>query len=494
MTQLLTIDAGTTSVKVAVFDVSGHMLATSLQEYTLLTPAADWVELPGHIYWQSAVAGIQKVLADAHVGASDIAAVGVTGQGETIIPVDSEGRALRNAIVWLDNRAANEARQVAASFDPDLFYETTGLPEIIPSWPACKLLWIRNHEPDVFARVHKVLLVEDFLLHKLSGEYASEGGVCTSTGYFDIRSGDWWPEMLEFLGVQPEQLPHLVDSGRVVGPLTPEASRQTGLGRNTVAVTGSMDVIAGAIGAGNIVPGIVCENTGTALVLTTTVKGTVYDPGRRLPCYFHALPGSYLLQPYGQTAGMMLRWFRDQFGDGLDYDDLVATAADVRPGSDGLVALPHLTGSTSPDFNPRAKGVFYGITLRHTRAHFVHAILEAVAFMLRENIALLHELGVEPRELISLGGAARSNQWLQLKADVTGLPVRRSQCEEAASLGAAILAAVAVGLYKDIDAACRAMVHVGPQIAPSAECAAAYGEAYSRYQALFQALGPVFDR
>jgi len=253
-----------------------------------------------------------------------------------------------------------------------------------------------------------------------------------------------------------------------------------------------MDQIAGAVGAGNIAPGIVSETTGTALVLAATVNEPTYDPRKRLPCYCHALPGKYLLLPYCQTAGMAFRWFRDQFGRGQSYNQLTALAAEVPPGCEGLVMLPHLTGSTSPYFNPQAKGVFYGLTLQHTRAHFVRAILEAVAFMLRENVELLEELRMDVGELVSLGGGARSTLWLQIKADVTGLPLRTAECEEATSLGVAILTAVGVGLFPDVERACQQMVRMGARIEPNAAHCALYEAAYHRYLQLYTSLQALF--
>jgi len=492
MSWLLTIDAGTTAVKVCLFSEAGKLAATSSQEYDLLTPGEDRVELPAQTYWECCAAGVREVLAQPGVTPEEVLAVGVTSQGETFIPVGETGQPLRNAIVWLDNRAEPQAQAIASSFTLDLFYEVTGLPEIIPTWPACKILWLREREPRVFSQAHKYLLVGDYLLYRLSGRYVTEGGVCTSTAYFDIRSGQWWAEMLEFIGLRAEHLPALLRSGELVGPVTENAARETGLSTRTLAVTGSMDQIAGAVGAGNIVPGIVSETTGTALVLAATVNGLAYDPQKRLPCYYHALPGRYLLLPYCQTAGMVLRWFRDQFGRGESYDELTALAAGVPPGSEGLVMLPHLTGSTSPCFNPRAKGVFYGITLGHTRAHFVRAILESVAFMLRENVELLEELGVDVGELVSLGGGARSKLWSQIKADVTGLPLRAAECEEAASLGVAILAGVAVGLFPDVADACQHMVGTGTRIEPHLAHRAQYERAYNRYLRLYSSLRPLF--
>ena len=489
---LLSIDAGTTSVKVVLFDELGHVFSSSCQEYQLLTLQADWVELPAEVYWDSAVAGIRVVLARSGVPAEDIRAVGVTSQGETIIPVDRDGQPLRSAIVWLDNRASVEAEAIAAAFDLDSFYETTGLPEIIPSWPACKLIWLRENEPEIFQHLYNVLLVEDYVIHRLCGRFVTEPGVCTSAGYFDIRADAWWDPMLDFVGLNADRLPELVGTGEAVGTISVEASQATGLATDTLVVTGAMDQIAGAVGADNVVPGIITETTGTALVILSTVEEPTYDPEKRLPLYRHALPGKYLLEPYCQTAGMTFRWYRDQFGHGQSYDDLVAMAGTAPPGCDGLIMLPHLTGATSPQFNPLARGVFYGFGLHHTQAHFVRALLESVAYMLRENVELLEELGVEAGSLVSLGGGARSELWLQIKADVLGKPVVPAECEETTALGVAILSSVALGIYPDIYSACRHMVRKREVVEPDPRFVAAYDAAYRRYLRLYESLGDMF--
>jgi xylulokinase len=491
---LLSVDVGTTSVKVALFDERGCLVVSSLVEYQLLTPQPEWVELQAQVYWNSTVAGIKEVLVRSGVRAGEIRAVGVTSQGETIIPVDLDGRPLRRAIVWLDNRASAEAERVASAFDLDSFYTVTGLPEVIPTWPACKLLWLREHEPEVFGHTHKVLMVEDYISYRLTDRFVTEPAVCTSTGYLDIRQGEWWLPMLDYVGMGVESFPELVSTGEAIGTLSDEAAQETGLAADTLVVTGGMDQIAGAVGAGNVVPGLIAEVTGTALVLLSTVEEPVYDPKKRLPLYRHALPGKYLLEPYCQTAGMAFRWYRDQFGSGKSYDDLVALAIEAPPGCDGLVMLPHLTGATSPRFNHSARGVFYGISLHHTQAHFVRAVLESVAFMLRENVELLHDMGVEAQSLISLGGGARSDQWLQIKADVMGIPVVPAACEETTALGVAILAAVALGIYPDIPVACRNMVRTRETIEPDPGVAAVYEAAYKRYLELYDALEDLFGR
>ncbi|NLE45171.1 MAG: hypothetical protein GX620_10650 [Chloroflexi bacterium] len=497
MDYLLSIDAGTTSVKVVVFDELGRVVAGSLHEYQLLTPHPDWVELGPDVYWLSAVAGIADVVGQLGDEAQSIRAVGVTSQGETLIPVDATGRPLRRAIVWLDNRAVDEAQIIASAFDAGRFYEVTGLPEIIPSWPACRMLWLAENEPDVFAQVGKYLLVEDYLIYRLTGRTVTEPGVCTSTGYLDIAgsAGDgrtWWPEMLDFVGVSPTQLPELVGTGEVVGQLTRAAAEELGLSRDVVVVTGGMDQIAAAVGAGNLAPGIVSETTGTALVIVSTVDQPTYDSQKRFPLYCHALPDRYLLEPYCQTAGMVLRWYRDLFGGGRGYDELTALAADAPPGCDRLLMLPYLTGATSPHFDPDARGVFHGIGLQHSQGHFVRAILEAVAFELRENVEVLQDMGVAVESVISLGGGARSDLWLQIKADVLGLPVQPAECEETTSLGVAIMSAVAVGLHPDLPTACRHMVRTRPVIEPAPGYGPVYDAAFARYRAVYAALEGTF--
>ena len=502
MQLLLALDAGTTSVKAVLFDEAGHTLGCSVQEYRLLTPAPDRVELPAETYWAACRRGIRELFDRSGLSPADVVAVSVSSQGETIIPIDRSGQPLCNAIVWLDNRPAAEAAELARAVDLDAFYGVTGLPEVIPTWPACKILWFRQQAPEVFARAHKFLLLEDYLLYRLTGQFVTEGSVSTSTGYFDIRSGTWWPLMLDLIGITAGRLPELRPSGSVVGPVSAKAAGETGLPLHTRVVTGAMDQVAGAIGAGNIAPGVITETTGTTLALAATLPRLTYDPQKRLPIYYHALPGTYILLPYCQTAGIVLKWFRDEFGQedlveaqrtGQDaYDLLAARAADVPAGAEGLLMLPHLSGSTSPNFNPAARGVFFGISLKHGKGHFVRAIMEAVAFMLRENLDVLRELGIELSEVRALGGGAKSPLWLQIMADVNQLPVRTMQCEEAAALGVSILAATAVGLYSDIAAACAGMVGIRATIEPRPEAQAVYDRAYERYLALYRCLRPLW--
>jgi len=278
----------------------------------------------------------------------------------------------------------------------------------------------------------------------------------------------------------------------VVGNISPQVKSELGLSTDTKVIAGSMDQMAAALGAGNIKPGIITENTGTALAVVATVDRPVYDPQRRVPCAPHCVPDRFVLYPYAETSGIVLKWFRDTFpsdtGRKEDYGQLLQLASRISPGAEGLLALPHFTGTACPDFNPQARGAFVGISFKHKRAHFIKALVESVAFMLRENIDLLKSLSIPVEKVRSLGGAAKSNFWLQIKADVLNLPVDLPECSEAASLGAAILAGVGAGVYKDIDEAIKVATSTKKTLMPQPKNVSAYQEVYQRYLDLYQRL------
>ena len=498
----LGIDAGTTSLKVAIFDRNGQLMAIDRQEYTLLTPSASIVELEAETYWSALKRAIKGVLVGSSIPSSAIATVCISSQGETFVPVDSHGVPTRRAIVWLDNRATEQARQIVARFDIDDIYHRTGQPEVAPTWPACKFLWLRQNEPEIFFRTAKFLWLEDYLLYRLTGKYVTERAQQTSSLLLDIQEKSWWLAMLEFVGITPDNLGQLMDPGQKVGPLLPDIAAELGLSTKTEAVTGAMDQAIGALGAGNIAPGMVVESTGGALGIIATLDKPIFDPQRHIPCYFHAVPNTYCLLPWCQTAGMALKWFRDGFFsleterslmEGRDpYDDMTAMAAGVPAGCGGLVALPHLEGAFCPEFNPNAKAVFFGATLRHTRPHFIRSILESVAFMLKKNLELVEGMGIPVSQVRSMGGGARSPLWLQIKADVLQKPVQTVQVEEAACLGAAILGAVAYGDYLSLQEAVKGMVHVKDIIAPNSAHKDVYQRRYAQYLELYDRLNPMF--
>jgi xylulokinase len=489
-------------MKAAVFDEEGRLLGIDRQEYTLLMPAAAVVELDPETYWQACCRAVRNALHQSDTAPADVRALCISSQGETIVLLDAAGRPTRDAIVWLDNRAVEEAGLIAAEFGHEQVFEVTGEPDIAPTWPSSKVLWLRRHEPEVLARTAKVLLLEDYLLYRLTGETVTERCLQADTLYLDIRSGEWWPSMFAFTGITPGHRGRLCDPGEIVGPLSREGAKALGLTPATVAVTGAMDQMMGALGAGNVQPGLATETTGGALAIVVTLDRLLFDPGRHIPTMYHARPRTYALMPWAQTAGMALKWFRDTFYDleshvavasGLDpYVLMTAQAAQVPPGCDGLTMLPHLEGAACPEFNALARAVFFGATLRHTKAHFARSILESVAFMLKKNLDLVEALGMPVDRVRSTGGGARSRFWLQIKADVLQKPVEAVEVEEAALLGAALLAATATGAFAGLDEGVAQMVRVRESLEPDPAPAAAYADAYARYVELYDRLAPMF--
>ena len=502
MPSILAFDLGTSALKCALHDLEGNVIAKASEEYQLITPDADSVEMEVETYWQAFKSAVAKVLRDSRVNPAEIKALGVSAQGETLILVDRDGKPLRRAIVWLDNRAQNEADALGETFGHRNAFQITGQVKLVPTWPASKILWLRQNEPDIFEKTGKFLLIEDYFLYRLTGEYVCEGSLVTSTCYWNFQTRAWWKEMLQELGVSEQQLPQYRESGEPVGKLRPDIAAELGLSPSTVACTGALDQACGAIGVGNIKPGIFSENTGAALAICATINQPILDPGNQMPCHYHGLPGLYMLHTF-TSGGIVMRWFRDEFAvmemqvsktSGMDaYDLMGLEASRVVPGCEGLVMLPHLQGAMAPEANPKASGVFYGFTLRHGRSHFTRAIMEAVGFIVRRNIEVIEGLGVSVNEVRALGGGARSRVWKQMEADIIGRPVLTTTNEEAATLGAAILAGKAVGLYSSVEEAAEKMIQIKKRFEPASVNRAVYDDTFGTYVKLYEALCPLFE-
>jgi len=503
MEYILSVDLGTTAIKVSIVSSEGRLLSTSTQEYILLTPTTLAVELEVETYWQAFKAGVSQVLETSKVDTSAIRAIGISAQGETLILTGKDGQPLRNAIVWMDNRAQEEAELLSKEFDKDETYRITGQVSIVPTWPAAKMLWLRQNEPDLFAQIDKILLIEDYFIHRLTGKYVSEGSLLCSTVYWDIIKKNWWADMLRYLKIDEAQLPEIRESGEPVGDLLPKIANELGLSPDTTVCTGALDQAAGTIGVGNIKPGVFSENTGAALAICATMDRPFVDPTGRMPCHYHGMPDTYMAHTF-TTGGMVLKWFRDAFcqpeiaaGElsGIDPYELLGQAADrINPGADGLVMLPHLGGAMAPEDNPKAKGVFYGITLRHGKGHFARAILESIGNIVRRNIEVIEDLNIPVNEIRCLGGGSKSNIWNQIKADITGRPVVTMHGEEAACIGAAMVAGVGVGLFNSLEAACDKMVKIKDRFEPDSNNKKLYAESYQKYVNLYDALIDMFAK
>lgn len=454
---LMGIDIGTTSVKLAVFDETLKEKLTRSADYTL-EARGDIVEFEAEKYWQIVSDELNNIRAEL-----EIDALAIDTQCETLILTDEDGNPVRKAIVWLDNRADREAKLIEAHFGRKKIYEITGQPEVTATWPACKLLWVKNNEPEVWAKTKKIFLLEDYILYKLTGRFVTEKTLQSSTIYFDINSSDWWDEMLEFIEVDKAMLPELLSSGEYVGKY-----------ENIKVVSGAMDQVSGAIGAGVIKKGIVSEMTGTTMVIFTPVdEMPPYDEASIVPCHYNYDNKLCLLQ-WTPTAGMALKWLKNALCENFSFAELDELAEKVAPGSDGVTFLPYLCGSTMPKYNPKARGSFTGLTTEHTRGHFVRSVMEAVACMLKSNFDYAKS---EVSEVRAMGGGANSPLWCQIKADMTGKKLLTLKNKETACLGGAILAGVGTGVFASVEEA-ASRIETDKVFEPSGTD---YSECYERY-------------
>jgi len=499
---ILAIDLGTTSVKTAIIDRDGQVLSSATREYQLSTPKQNWIECSAETYWNAFEHGLKQIIDEKPDYARNIVAIGISAQGETLFVLDDNMAPLRNAIVWMDNRSVKEADTLRARFGDEICYHTTGQVRFDPCWPAAKILWLRENEPDLFRKISKFLLIEDWFIYRLTGKLVSEGSLLCSTCYWDIIKKDWWLEMLDFLDITTRQLPEIREPGEAIATLKPEVAKELGLFENVIVCTGALDQAAGAIGVGNIHQGIFSENIGAALAICAPVDKPIFDPNRAIPIHYFGIPDMYMLHTF-TTGGMAIRWYRDQFclsemnvessGGGNAYALMDAAAAKVPVGSNGLIVLPHLGGSMAPDINPKARGVFFGFTLKHTRAHFARAIMESIGYIIRRNIDALSNIGLDVNEIRSLGGGSKSPLWNQIKADITGIPLVLMNSPEAACLGAAILAGKAIELFESIDGACCNMIVPKMRFEPNAKNQDVYADGYKSYQQIFQNLASSFE-
>lgn len=462
MKHLMGIDIGTTSLKGCVFDEKGNELASVTKAYALLTEGES-VEFPAENYFE-----LFKEAYDELSEKVGIDAFAIDTQGETIIFLDKDGKPLMNAIVWLDNRAEKEAKAIEEKFGLKTVYEITGQTEVPAGYPAAKVLWLKNNKPELFEKLDKVVLLEDYLLYRITGKFVCEKSLYSSTLYLDIRTGEYWKDMLDFIGIDESYLPTLCESGECVGEYN-----------GATVCTGALDQISGFIGSGINREGRVSEMTGTALAVCAFSKTIPpYFEGIKVPAYYVA-KDKYCLLMWAPTAGMVMEWYKKNFYPDTDFKTIDEEAAKIPLGAEGLVISPNMRGSVMPANDPDLKGGVYGIDLKHTRAHFSRAIMESIACLLRQYLEYLR-LPVD--EVISIGGGAKSSLWRQIKADITGKKVVTLKNKETGCLGTAIYAGYGSGVYQDIDSAVTGVVEIKDVTNPVEDTNTA-DEVYKRYLA-----------
>ncbi len=480
MAYYLTYDLGTTALKTALISADGRLAAAATREYTPRSPAPGQAEMEPEVYWQAVVETTRQVFAQA---GGEVLAVGFSSQGQTFIPLDRHGRPLYPAILWLDLRAREVAAEWQARWlSPARFQRMCGYAYLPAELTVFKIAWLREHHPPAH-RAWKFLFLPDYILYLLTGETVTDPVLARMGGLFSLERNDWDPDLLAAAGVQREQLPAVLPPGSIAGRLTAQAAEALGLTPGIPVCTGCNDQLAGGIGAGNVRAGIISETTGTALAVIATTPALPDDP--RLVVGTHAVPGLYYAMSFSNTSAVLLTWLREVCGRaGEDFADFLSGVGRIPPGSDGLTVLPHFAGTPA---DPAARGAFVGLTLSHTRDHLARAIMEACACLLREHVepfeALFTVDGVR-----SMGGAARSDLWLQLKADLLGLPVERPACPQPANLGAAMLAAVGTGRFAHLAEAAAAWYRPAAVFTPDPTRWEIYQGVYARYRSYSQRL------
>jgi len=486
MSVYLTFDIGTTALKTALVDESGRLLALHATEYTPESPRPDWAQMSAPTYWEAAVAGTRAVFAQAGIDSSEVLAIGFSSQAQSFVPLDSTGAELYDVIVWVDRRA----QALGDAWQGDWltrqqFRQITGYPWIPAELTVFKLAWLAENAPQAH-NAAKFLCLPDYMIYRLTGEFATDYNIAQMSGLYDLRSRDWSEPMLAAAGIDVEQLPQVHPPGTPVGEVHNEAAAELGISDGVVVCTGCNDQVAGAIGAGNVRPGVVSETTGTALGVIATTETLLEDD--RIPVLLHAVPGLFAAMPFGTTSAVVLKWFRDLCAPGVEYDEFLQGVEEIAPGCEGLTVLPHFSGTASPTFNPQARGALNGLTLTHTRQHIARAIMESCACLLQELLDIISTHDLSIRSIRCLGGAARSDLWLQIKADLLGMPLERPACSDAASLGAAALAATGTGQFSSVAAAAEQWYETDRIFEPDESMYEVYRQVYARYLDLYERL------
>ena len=492
---LLGIDIGTSACKVAVFDREGQVKAAVTGDYPVYYPREGWVEQNPEEWWEAVCQAIREVLEKGQIAPEEIAGIGIDGQSWSAIAIDKEGKVLTNTPIWMDTRAQEICDRLNREMGENEIFAVAGN-SLQPSYTTTKILWYKENLPEIYKKIYKILQSNSYIVYKLTGAITQD----VSQGYglhcFDMYTGTWDLQMCEKLEIPAEFLPEICSCDTIVGTVTEKAAQQCGLTAGIPVAAGGLDAACGTLGAGVIHPGETQEQGGQAGGMSICTDSYQADP--RLILGFHVVPGQWLLQGGTTGGGGVMRWFEREFADyermmkeetgKSSLDQLNEIGEKIAPGCDGVIFLPYMAGERSPIWNPHAKGVFYGLDFSKTKGHMLRACMEGVAFSLRHNLEIAEEAGAHAEVLRAMGGSANSLLWTQIKSDVTGKPVEVPASDTATTLGAAILAGVGVGFYKDYEEAVALTVKETRKHMPDPDKKAVYDRAYANYLELYRSL------
>jgi xylulokinase len=494
MSYFLGIDTSTTSSKALIIDEQGQVIAVASSPHTLQIPKPLWSEQNPNEWWEAVAASIRSVLEKAGIGGEGIAAVGLTGQMHGLVLLDEAGNVLRPAILWNDQRTQSQCDEIHRIIGKEKFIHITGN-VALTGFTAPKILWVHENEPDVFAKAKHVLLPKDYIRYRLTGAYAMDKADGAGTVLFDLKSRDWSEEVLAALDIPCEWMPKTFEGPEFTGSVTAEAAALTGLKAGTPVAAGGGDQAAQAVGVGAVEPGIVGLTVGTSGVVFATTPSALIEPEGRLHAFCHAVPNMWHFMGVMLSAAGSLQWYRDTLAPNMSFDELLREAEVVPPGSEGLQFLPYLSGERTPYPDPLARGAFIGLTLRHGRAHMTRAVLEGVAFGLKDSFTLIQNAGLGAiTQVRASGGGTKGALWRQIMASVLNAELVTVNTTEGAAYGAALLAGVGTGMWTDVPSACKASVKITGTTLPDTAQVDVYQNAYSLYQELYPALKSSFQK
>ncbi len=487
---LLGIDIGTSAAKALLINESGEVIALAGEEYQIDSPRPGWAEQDPDSWWEAAKLSICKVLRRSSVNPKRISGIGLSGQMHGTVLLDKNLRVIRSAIIWADQRTKHQCDQIYARVGRQRLARITANP-VAAGFMAPTLLWMKENEPKTFEATDKVLLPADYVRLCLCGEICTDATNASGSLLFDTHQRHWSAELLEELELPSGVFPPVIESTAVAGRVTRQAALETGLAEGTPVVTGGGDQPIAAVGNGVIAPGDLLSTIGTGGQLFTPLDEVVVDPQLRIHTFCHAVAGKWFLMGAILSAGLCLRWFRDNFGG--SYAELDREATAIPAGSDGLLFLPYLIGDRTPHMDPNARGMFFGVSLCHSRAHLIRAIMEGVVLAMRDSLEIMKKLGTEPHRLIASGGGARSALWRQIQADVYDMELTRAEVPEQAAFGAALIAGVGTGIYESVEAACQKTMTYSPPTYPIEENVRRYQEYYQVFKGLYPKLKDDFQ-
>lgn len=497
MQYLLGIDIGTSGTKTVLFDTEGRTVTSALSEYPMHQPHIGWAEQDPEDWWNAVVETVSRVVQSSGVQPSDIKGVGLSGQMHGMVLLDKSDRVLRSSMIWCDQRTQTECDQITEIIGRSRLIEITANPALT-GFTASKVMWVKNHQPEIFQRIDKVLLPKDYIRYKLTGVFATEVSDASGTQFLDVPKRKWSEEVLSRLGFSVDWMPKVYESQEISGTISTEAASLTGLQQGTPVAGGGGDQAAGAVGNGIIQPGVISSTIGTSGVVFASMDQVNMDPAGRTQTFCHALPNTWHVMGVTQAAGLSLQWMRTHFGgmerelaNFLEIDPYVLMdqeAEKANPGCDGLLYLPYLMGERAPHLDPYARGVFFGLTARHGRCEMIRSVMEGVAYSLRDCLEIIRDMQVPIREVRASGGGGKSPLWRQMQADVFQTPIAVTNSKEGPALGAALLAGVGAGVYKDVREACEQAIQVTKMQNPIEENIPVYEKYYDVYTGLYPVL------